>query len=1479
MSGCNFYIGSKKFSESEILEEINKNRRLYESILDGSDKINGFVDGDGNIVINSDKASIDVPIHELSHIWERTMETANPELHARGMELIRGEDGQAYVDYVSQTQPGLQGDAIYKEALAQAIGDNGARLIETQKRSVIKEWLKAAWDFIASLRGLSGMTTSEIANLTLREYAEGAAVDLLQGKPINKTPMGNMVMETKATAEKEMTPAEKFNADFIRRRQQAMSTYFSGEISDLLSDSDFRDYVEFTKNAIDMGQIPGKAEHDTLAAQLGITNAGQIDLAYKLATLRAKQATGIQTGQVSKDALEMANFESMSDTELRDAGRQLVEQGLVDPVSMVRDIISKPRPISAQEVAALQYYQSTLNGEYANVSDLLDSRDQAAIDAYSFQGETGFKGLSIKADALRQASYDLDLAIIASGKEQSAAFRLRSVLSDKDFNIVSFLADMKSRGYITKEQEAKFNAMAKELSDIKAKLKQADDRAEKRKTKIAEGNMGEVAKRNPRAPRRNRPEVVEALTDVLGGLNPDDFGITGMNFQKGLVQFSMQPNTALGQAVSDAISRMQQNVKSGAMNVGEAIETAISEINNTVGEGNWDAIKFRSTIMNRMTNKSQVIKAAKPYVNSNGTLIIPGAYLTDLVKEGHDTIDAMVAQANTELGGQFSEYDIRNAISGYGRQAAPKLNEIERKKNVARTIARMLSELEDLNTKGERAKTEKVKHEIDNRVRALKDEIKQREYDLEMTPEERAQLAEQRYSDARKKYLENYIKQLQERIDNGDFAPQKHVNKYEDSPEVTELKAQAERVKNEFKKAKYEHELATMSIEQKTAKFIYEFIFNSTRALAAGSDLSAIGVQGAIFAAARPADAAKLLWGSRKQTFSQKEYEDYFAHMQTDPYFEMARKAGLNLQLPGFYQSVQEEQFKGDVGSIIENYAFKPVARGIAKVTGGTRQGAERFVEKYSPLSAADRNYAVVLSSIRLDLFKEFMNNQMTKVGLNAEIDAEKVKQLAETVNTITMAATVPFTKGNKAANAITSALFFSLRKMIATWKILGMWAPMAYNSIRGDAMNKAFNRQLLRDTYGGIILNGLGRMLALGSIPFIAGAVYGFGGDDDDPEKDSALEAGARYMYNPNFYNAKHSDFLKIRLGDTRISLFQGIDGNIVFATRMASYEYQTSSSNAIKQLDGVGRNKDRRTLGIEYIANKLAPTAALIWQYGGPETDQNEIGERFTGSIFPMWMSSAWEQYEATDKPYEAISLGALGVIGLSYNNYGGAEFATKQGTNNAEVRKIFKDSGLSAFDPKSGARQYFDGEKVVKATDPILGGKGFLSKEYTPAYQDFMTEAVLSNKDKLSLKVDWSIKEGFVDNLKREAYKYAQIKTTGVAMGANFKNFSVDGEEYTLLPSQYKLKAKYIKLLMEDYATPKYLAELAKEIRDSDPKMTPKRAQMLALIAAYNEANSEAKFNLMDDYEAGKIKLIKKTDYTKDMEKEDLNSDSEE
>lgn len=1426
--------------------------------------VNGYVDQDGNIVINQDTAGLDTPIHEFSHIWERVIEKENPELHARGIELIQSPEGKPYVDHVRQTQPNLEGRELYKEALAQAIGDSGARLISSQQRSVIKEWLKAAWDYIATRTGISGMSADQVSRLSLREYTDAVAVDLLSGKPYVRMPNNDILMKVpeNVTNESQLNEKQKFMSDFMLRMKAKNGVSFQGFIDGSLSAQDFKDLITFFRYSAEDGQINSIQDARDAAKAMGINSPAEVDMAYKLSKVAPEGATGIKKALVPEDVLKNTDFAKMSDEEYRDLGKQLVDSGQVVPQTLVDNIISQPRALQPWEVTALQYYRTQIDSEMATISETIDSADISVVDSYSFDvtdGDRifGYQALAAKAEVLNKRLFDLQVVMLATANQQSAAFRLRSLMSDKDFNIVSYLAEMKAAGYVNPKLEAKLKALSDELNAVRAKLRAKERTADNKIQEIEEGNINEESKKT--APKvKNKKETISAVNAVLDSIDVNSFGLPGMSFQtNGVIRFQTSPNTSVSSAVSQAISKMKDNVSGNKMSVSDAIEQAIQDINNTVGEGNWDSMKFRSTVANQLVQQSVPVKIKKPYVNSNGVLVIPGEYIKDLARNGNNTIDKMVEAASSELGGSFSEYDIRNAISGYGRNSAKNRSDLDKDISYAKRVARLLSQIEDLETKGARLKTAKQVYENNAEINALKDQIKTLEYNIEMTPEERAQLAELKYNEGRRKYLNNYISQVQDRIDAKDFAPKRRQNKYEDDPETKALRVEAEKIKNKFKAEKYRHELENRSKAEKYGQLAYEIAFNITRGLSAGADLSAIGVQGAIFTAARPKDAFKVFKEAGTKMWTEDQYEQYFAELQAEPYYDLARRAGLNLQLPNFYQSVQEEQFKGSLPAwALDTFLLNPLSWGFAKISGKKVKAVQQFSQdSLNAFRVADRNYSLVLSQARMNLFKEFLNNQIVKRGVDVKMDEKVVQQIANEVNTITMASKVPGLQG-KTANDIMSALMFSARKFVSTWKILGAGLHLLAGPNR--------NVQLFKDAYGGIVGRGLGTLFTASVLPTAIGAMVKYMSDDDEEDDP--------YFYNPNFFNAKHSDFMKIKLGDTRISLFQGIDGNVVFLARQISGEYMTSSSKAVRPLNGSGTNKTRWELFLDYMINKAAPTTSITIKALGDDRSRQESVDRISESLAPMWLSGISEQYEKSGNIFETSMLGALGTLGLSYNNYGGAEFAQKRGTDNKKAQEIFNASGLSAYDPGVGQRSYFDGKDLAKVRGKVY------EEKYLPNYQEFMTEAVISNGRKLDKSINWEVKEGVVDQLKKESYKYAEIKSSGVyATTTNFAKFSFDGTQYRLLKSQYPLKAKYIADFMKsDYK--EYVEEARDEVsyklEQEGIQGTPKYRKMLEDLYIYNIANKEANQRLFEDMESGKIKLIKSAEYYSDLDKEESN-----
>ncbi len=60
-----------------------------ETFLTPQGEVYGFVDKEGNIYLDETKISPNHPIHEYTHLWDRTVQKKNPKLWQKGIELMK----------------------------------------------------------------------------------------------------------------------------------------------------------------------------------------------------------------------------------------------------------------------------------------------------------------------------------------------------------------------------------------------------------------------------------------------------------------------------------------------------------------------------------------------------------------------------------------------------------------------------------------------------------------------------------------------------------------------------------------------------------------------------------------------------------------------------------------------------------------------------------------------------------------------------------------------------------------------------------------------------------------------------------------------------------------------------------------------------------------------------------------------------------------------------------------------------------------------------------------------------------------------------------------------------------------------------------------------------------------------------------------------------------------------------------------------
>ena len=192
---------------------------------------NGFV-YKGDVYINRDKVKSDTPIHEFGHLWNAHAKKNHREVYNRGIELMsaneKGDNGLTLKDGVYYNDKGyiatrkdlqengneyvlgvlnnpaydnLNVEQVLEEALAQAIGEKGVKILNESKKKGFANWLTTLFKKIANGLGLRNMSGDKLLNLKLAGFSKldtftlFASADLLANKEIvprekQKTPKG-----------------------------------------------------------------------------------------------------------------------------------------------------------------------------------------------------------------------------------------------------------------------------------------------------------------------------------------------------------------------------------------------------------------------------------------------------------------------------------------------------------------------------------------------------------------------------------------------------------------------------------------------------------------------------------------------------------------------------------------------------------------------------------------------------------------------------------------------------------------------------------------------------------------------------------------------------------------------------------------------------------------------------------------------------------------------------------------------------------------------------------------------------------------------------------------------------------------------------------------------------------------------------------------------------------------------------------------
>lgn len=413
---------------------------------------------------------------------------------------------------------------------------------------------------------------------------------------------------------------------------------------------------------------------------------------------------------------------------------------------------------------------------------------------------------------------------------------------------------------------------------------------------------------------------------------------------------------------------------------------------------------------------------------------------------------------------------------------------------------------------------------------------------------------------AEKAYKANLLKQIadyRDRMIKSDFDPKPKKEPRQLSQEELNLKRQLEEVKQEFFSKAADYRLANMSPEERLWDAAKETAHLS-RAAMTSIDLSAVFRQGGIAAFSHPILAKQASKEMLGALFSKQSQFDTAEKIRKHKMYQFAVTAGLSITEEEGKITRQEEAYMG------------------------------RWAKKVPGIKESARAYTTFLNGIRFSLFNHMVSN--LKGG---QVTADEAKVVARYVNAATGRADLG--KYNKAA-ANMNMVFFAPRYVASRLQYLGMpFYVLGSRKISGR-VKKAILAEYAR--YAISMGSFLSLTVALGSLL-----------TDDDDEKPTVE------------IDPRSTDFLKLKIGDTRIDPMSGLSQIIVFPSKVLGGKEKTLGGE-FRDLRGPGVEYGKRdTLRViwDFIRSKMAPVPAAAmtattvdWSTG--------IGKDFLGEDIPV-------------------------------------------------------------------------------------------------------------------------------------------------------------------------------------------------------------------------------------------------------------------
>ena len=512
--------------------------------------------------------------------------------------------------------------------------------------------------------------------------------------------------------------------------------------------------------------------------------------------------------------------------------------------------------------------------------------------------------------------------------------------------------------------------------------------------------------------------------------------------------------------------------------------------------------------------------------------------------------------------------------------------------------------------------------------------------------QELAGIPEQKRLEQAKNNAKRRIAELQNKIDIGDFAKKKQKKIIKDD-ELRTLIAEKNRIQEKFNKLQYEAELRNRSKPQKVIDALLE-VWGITRALRATAEFSFMLIQGGFYAVSHPLTAIKSLSVAFSHLLSTSRSERFAEQIKTQDWYEGAREDKLAITEVDYKLSAREELFLN--GWV--NHIWDVIGLPLKLVS-------EKAFQRWKLASfpkAFERSNVGAMNLIRITRYLKGVE-MLEAQGKTRETHPQDYKNVADMVNTFTGRASLGGLENNKATSKLLTTIFFSPKMWASTLKTFTPYAFIHFGKMGSAEIGNTGN--FGKDKKVGKRQVSVAQKMAMADymkyVGLTTAAVMAialrYNNDDDE---DTSVELDPR-----------SSDFLKIKIGNTRVDPWGGRIQMIVLQARLLAESmnrmtreegwaaklgwrdipsYKRTSSGELVRL-GEGYTDTMGGLLTTMTKNKLAPSAALVnkWLFAKLDKEGNTVdkfgnpyepSDELINNLYPIYIETIKELYQ--DQPY---------------------------------------------------------------------------------------------------------------------------------------------------------------------------------------------------------------------------------------------------